>query len=349
VKDLWSVTECPDEYLTYLKRIVGWTPEIEKIISGLTDAALRRLISISVPLWKSRTTEEAIVDVLNVLVPGRSRIWNWFDLRWVLDETIFAEEHQGRDPWLLSFPDGDQEYWSNVRVVDPGVSNRTLLKDILNLMRPVGERYEIIYLKFLDLFTIDDDWSQWDVLSGKPPTVVGGSVVLENDYTNYDQEVIANVSGSESWTSYVLSGRMRGRASSAGKGYGLEVYAGKYELLGVLYDASYLAWISVADNKLYLSRKVNSSLTPLDSFDFDSIGYVLRDNIWYGLRVQILPEGGTNRIKIYFDGVLRIDDTDTVLSQGSVGVYRSLDIKADCDEVEVMGLPVEKDTVEINY
>ena len=342
LKKLWSVTECPDEYLTYLKRIVGWTPDIEKIINGLSDAALRRLISISVPLWKSRTTEQAIVDVLNVLVPGRSRIWNWFVLRWVLDETIFAEEHQGRDPWLLSFPDGNQEFWSNVRVVDPGVASRTLLKDVLNLMRPAGERYEVIYLKFLDLFTIDDDWSQWDVITGKTPSVAGGMLVLENDHSISLQNIVVNVVGSTSWSNYIVSARMRGRVSQAGFSFGFKFYFDPVANVG------YWAGLSIGSNLLYVV-KGNGSVVLIDSFDFDTIDYKLRDDTWYGLRVQISPEGATNRIKVYFDGVERINTTDATYSQGTVGLFREVNIKADCDEIEVMGLPVEKDTVEINY
>lgn len=340
VKKLWSVTECPDEQLTHLKRIVGWTPDIEKIISGLDYAALRRMISISVPLWKSRTTEQSIVDVLNVLLPSKARVWSWFDLRWVLDETVFTEEHQGRDSWLISIPDGEEEYWSNVRIVDPGVSSRKLLKDVLNLMRPAGERYEIIYLKFLDLFAIVDDWSQWDVFQGSNPSVSGGMLVLDSINA---QGVVVNTIDSTTWSSYVVSARMRGLASSGGDGYGIVFYSD-------LTLASYRAFLSVADNKLYVIRVASGGgETAIANFDFGTVGYTIKNNVWYGLRVQISPEGGTNRIKVYVDGEERISSTDSVISQGTAGVFRDDLVSADCDEFEILGLPVEKDTVEINY
>ena len=141
LKNLWSVTDCPDELLGYLKQIVGWTPKLKAITDGLDAPALRRLIRASVPLWKSRTSENAIVDVINLMVARRARVLTWFDFRWITGKTFLGEQFKGRDPWLIQFPGGGlaPEQWSTIRVVTP--ANKQLLRDVLELMRPVGERF----------------------------------------------------------------------------------------------------------------------------------------------------------------------------------------------------------------
>jgi len=84
IPKLWSIVECPDEFLKFLKWIVGWTGELDSVTQDLIFDELRRLISISGRLWKLRGPEDTIVDVLRFATGQRNRIWNWFDFRWVL-------------------------------------------------------------------------------------------------------------------------------------------------------------------------------------------------------------------------------------------------------------------------
>lgn len=337
IKDLWSVTECPDEFLQYLKRVVGWTPDLDGITNGLDATTLRRLIAVSVPMWKKRSTETSIVDAINLLTSRRSRVWNWFDFRWVTDETVLSEEHQGRDPWMVQFPGppAGRELWSNVRLVDPGAANHQVVRDVLNLMRPCGERYLLTYLKFLDLFEIDGDAAQWDVLLGGQPTVETGILRLTD--TTQVEGVVANTSGSADWSNHVVYGRFRG-----GPVFGLLFYCD-------LSVNAYSATLSVADNKLKLEKLTAGTPALIAEFDLDTIDYALRDDVWYGLRVQVTPEGATNRIKVYFNSMELIDTTDATWTKGTVAIYHGASSVVDCDEMEVMGLPVVTETVEINY
>jgi hypothetical protein len=238
-------------------------------------------------MWKKRTTETSIVDAINLLTSRRSRVWSWFDFRWITDVTILSEEHQGRDPWMVQFPGppAGRELWSNVRLVDPG----------LNLMRPCGERYLLTYLKFLDLFEIDGDAAQWDVLVGGQPTVETGILRLTD--TTQVEGVAANTSGSADWSNLVAYGRFRGGP-----------------IFGLLFccDLSvnaYSATLSVADDKLKLEK---------------------------------LTAGTPARMEL-------IDTTDATWTKGTVAIYHGASSVVDCDEMEVMGLPVVTETVEINY
>ncbi len=64
IKDLLSVQDCPDEFLQFLKNLVGWTsdPITERITRDLDFDTLRRLIDASVPLWKTRGPEDTVIN-----------------------------------------------------------------------------------------------------------------------------------------------------------------------------------------------------------------------------------------------------------------------------------------------
>ena len=72
-------------------------------------------------------------------------------------------------------------------------------------------------------------------------------------------------------------------------------------------------------------------------------------NVWYTVRVSIVPiGGGDNEIKVYLDGVELISETDDSHSAGTVGLRHYEESTIECDDAEVMGLPVEDDRVGIN-
>jgi len=336
VKDLWDVINCPDEFLPYLKNIVGWTKQFAHITDELDTDTLRRLISVSVAMWKGRTTEDTYIDALNLLVPSRARVWNWFWFRIITDETYLSEERQGRDPWMISFPGAGQEYYSNLRLVDPGSADKQLVLDVLRLLRPVGERIEIVYLKFLDLFEIDEDLAQWNIGDAADAEVADGFLSLVGN-----RHAFANVEGSEDWENYVAFTRIRGGQSS-GPGFGLSFY-----VTPGTFDNYYYARIDVEDNELQLRKVVGGIHSSIATFSFSS-SYLLQNDIWYGLRVQVSPDGVTNRIKVYLDGTERIDATDTSHSKGSAGIFSEANSYVQADELEVLGLPVDSETIGIN-
>lgn len=99
IPQLWSVVDCPDEFLKFLKWIVGWTSELDSVTQDLIFDELRRLISISGRLWKLRGPEDTVVDVMRFATGQRNRVWNWFDFRWVLAD-------EGGEPDNITKPNG---------------------------------------------------------------------------------------------------------------------------------------------------------------------------------------------------------------------------------------------------
>jgi len=347
IKDLWSVDDCPDGFLQYLKWIVGWTKELDHITKNLDAATLRRLISVSVPMWKRRSTETSIIDLLSTLVPARSRIWSWFELRWILDtDFIGLEEWRGRDPWILG---PDDPYWMNVRIVDnpAGTINRQLLKDVLNLMRPSGERFEIVFLRFLDLFEVDGDLSQWQEYGGTlaiSPVVEEGLLKLLD--TTQQEGLCASVEGADDWGDtggVMVTARIRWQTGGDWVGPGLMWHLDPDLLNG------YYVQFDPGRNYLLMGKITGGTPSSIADTDLDPLGITLEADRWYCLRVQCVDNGVVNVIKIFLDGEEIIDTTDATYDQGNIALWHTINADGEYDEIEVMPLPVEIETVEINY
>lgn len=337
IEDLWSVTKIANQYLPFLKNIVGWTSELKYITDQLDAPTLRRLIAASIPLWKSRGPEDALINILRLVTTARLRLWNWFQFRWITDETGLGEEHEGTDPWMISLPgEADKdEYWSNLRIVDDGTLNRTLVEDLAKLMRAGGERIEISYIDFLDLFQTDDDNNQWLALDGNRGTVSGGNLAL-TDSTKRER-IITQLAASLQWTNYVATWRIKGTTQFGGNFYATD--ASNY----------YAAYVDVATNKVQLSKVVTGTISPLANYDF-SVDGVLYANVWYALRVHVGPDTGGTRIRVYLDAVLMIDylDTSSPFTVGALGFFHLTGGTAEMDDVEMFQLPLDETLIDVN-
>lgn len=338
VKDLWSVADIPDEYLQYLKRIVGWTPDLDEITDALDFDTLRRLIANSVYLWKNRGPETTIINFLTLVTGARSRIWNWFDFRWVMDETGIGHEADGRDPWLIAIDNTNE---MNVRIMDDGSLDHDLVVSMLKLMRPMGETFEVTYLNLLDQFLVDGDDAQWNAIDDTGNTGVdvvdisSGTATLDN--TTEKEQLYDAISGSSAWVQYLYAARVRGVTE-----YGLTFHQSAVD---THYTFSVITTAGVA--QLRLSKRVAGADTVIATVNAPA-GFTLDPLVWYMLRVQIATESSTNRIVCFVDGVEVINTTDSTLSAGGVGIIHEIGGSVEIDEVEVIGLPVVSDTVTIN-
>lgn len=431
IPKLWSIDDCPDEYLQYLKNIVGWTSEYDSFIELLSDEELRRLISISARLWKERGPEDVLIDVLYFATAARSRYWNWFDFRWVLaaagppdslwwggtaqfvffietlagtarrdgmlwevtaletgvtaqgqmlwhpsvgnyvpifnalgypgypsadpeqyhirqvvrQGTELGEEHEGRDPWIVDLPDptvAGAEYESNLRIVDNGTLNRDLVRRIMRLMRPSGERWEITYLALLDQFIIDGDNTQWDV-SGTSRGIVEDGVLKLGTVGDILDEATCLVP-SAVWSQAMIACRARITSAPAPlTAFGLRFHwtdSNNYYLLGVSFEGT------SAGSVLTLARL--KAGVPALLIQQDMTTDPIYPDVFYTFRVTIVNEGANKRIKVFMDGVEFIDYLDTdPLAQGTLNLLAQY-AEVEIDEVEVIELPGESDYIDIN-
>jgi phage tail-like protein len=344
--DMWSVTRCVDRLLPYLKWIVGWTSELDYITDDLDAATLRRLIATSVPFWKIRGAEEGLAEILRLTTAARVRIWTWFDLRYISDETALGEENQGYDPWMIDLPgpSGYEEHQMNVRIVDDGTLNRRLVRNLVKLTRPAGERITISYIGFLDLFDTDDDTAQWSNVTAPVPLPVTSPTVANGVMTiaGYDgsgyRYVRANPSGALNWQNYVVSARMRGPLMI-------------FEAYWSAYGDSYLVYAQ-APATIAVFRFVAGTPTPIAMITtfYALDGLILDPTQFYMLRAAFVPEGGQTRITVWLDGNFVLTVLDGAHTKGSIalpGVFMPAPYAFEVAEVEMFFNPLDEDFIDI--
>lgn len=347
IPTLWDVSSIADRLLQYLKNIVGWTPELDAITDPLDALTLRRLIAASVPFWKRRGPEDTLEAILHLVTGVRLRIWNWFDFRIVMDETAFGEDWNGYDPWMISLPgppDYDEQQF-NVRIVDNGTLDRGAVANLVKLSRPSGERVEISYIGFLDLFRTDDDNSQWvdeddPFAAGDDPsesTVDAGSMIVAPTTPGDRAEAYVGVSGAADWNNYLVTWRVRGTKPRC-----------------TFYRTSnsdmYYVEMDVAANLLRLHKVVagadSSLVTPINMFT--TFGVVLKSDVYYAVRVEAIPEAGQVRIRVYWESAQAFSILDFSHAQGSIGVGHAASGTVELNETELFFNPLETDMVDIN-
>jgi len=340
VTDLWSVEDCPDEQLKYLKWIVGWTSALDYVTRELGFDELRRLISISGRLWKERGAESAIVDVMFFATGARNRTWNWFDFRWIVGETSLAEDHQGWDPWIVGT---DEETESNLRIVDDGALNRALVANLLKLMRAANEKWEITYLHFLDQFLQDGDITQWRVDATDCPTLaVEGGVMSMTDSSQVERTRAAAGTFGNEFSAFF---RLRGVGNTT-KGFGFEWNVDPTSGVG-----RYFARCAPGSKKI--SFYYMSGATPVWFGEANLAGEAYYGRVWYGYRVtSTIEETTKRRFRVYLDGSLVFSFLWTTAphSGGTIGVFHedATNRYVECSEAEVARLPADYDYIGIN-
>jgi len=346
LKTLWDATAIHEDWLPFLKPIVGWTANLDHITDQLDTDHLRRLVASSVALWKARGNEDSTMDLLTLATGVRMRIWNWFDFRWLSDETVLGEEHEGFDSWVIALPEGDEkeEYWSNLRIVDDGELNRKLIRDIVRLMRGVSERYQITYLAFLDMFEVDGDDSQWydtyqAATTGAPLSVSDGEASLVDD--SVAEAAIVKSDEAQGWDNYVCYWKVK--VSQVGGSAGvasLRFYSDDF-------DNGFIVALDVPNNRFRLG--VITAGTPVYTWNASIIPGFVAD-LYYGVRVvaTTIPATGQVNIILYVDNVELINVDTTPAFKGAVGFGHEIDQTITIGEIEVMRLPVAEDLIEIN-
>jgi phage tail-like protein len=336
VKDLWSITDIPDEYLQYKKLIVGWTKDLDSITNSLDYDVLRRLIANSVSLWKARGTEDSFENILTLILGTRLVSYNYFDFRFLTGETGYGHEMDGDDPWLIS-EDNDREV--NIRIMDDGTLDKDLVVNILKLMRPIGERFEVVYLYLLDKFSVDDDESQWGALNEADETdiftVEDGEGVLDD--TTQQEEIYSTVTDSDLWEEFVFSAKIKGDNK-----FGITFYR---------QDESNFYWFrlntSGVANNFELIKRVEDVDTTISTISAP-VGFIVDSLLYYVFRVQVAKESSTTRFTCFVDGVEVINVTDSAFSAGTVGIMHDTDGVVTVDQVEVLDSSASIDFIDIN-
>lgn len=170
---LWNVDEAPDWALDYMLWIVGWTNDINDALALLTADDKRKLIKLSVQLWKLKGTELGIKQTLRLFTGRDAVIWNWFKLRMEADQAIVGYAGRGLvDPFLVGQDFGDRdEYLSIIWMSNETNPDINLIHRLVQLHRPMGEAFQVNYAGLVDDFQLG--LSKW--------TDIGSTSAVWND------------------------------------------------------------------------------------------------------------------------------------------------------------------------
>ncbi len=177
-----------------LKDHVGFTKELDYITSDISDADLRKIISLAVALWKKKGLEVGYEDIIRVFTGANVRIFNWFDFRYIVGEQVLGESQLGDDSWFISIPGvlGSEDTDNIVVALMPFENTFTDRSPIRNPGTPSGEH--VFFNNGASIGSL-----KW-VLFGSPGVVIpGGPPVIEsfptNGYMKINDSILYDFSG----------------------------------------------------------------------------------------------------------------------------------------------------------
>ena len=335
VLDLSDPTVCPVDALQHLRWNVGITKELDSLVEGLSTTELRKIIALFPEMVKVKATPTGIKSAITALTGVTPLILDWFYLRWLVGETGIFIEAAGLDSELIggAFPDLG-EYVSNIRIVDDGTLDHQLVRELVDLNRPLSETYEISYVDFLDLF--DQGRDRWNTLNGTAAIITAA----EKFSVPVDNRESIEFAGSAAWTDYTFKAVIQ---AGIDKEFGL----GVYYTPGI--DAAYIFTIDTTNDVTRITHREAAVDVILDT----QAWLDLSPTTDYGIQIRVQPLGANTHIRVWIDGVLQHDivhsGPETILTQGTAVIDSRFTASgagsALVDNVELFEHPLTTETV----
>jgi hypothetical protein len=207
------------------------------------------------------------------------------------------------------------------------IVNRELLDFLVSQVRAFGERYDVIFVDFIDQFITPGDLELWDTsLSGVTVPEPGGELTLATAATAFTKTAVGAF-----WGDQVATWKTQGPAGTIS------------ELWFMAVDASngYKVEIDFTAHTVKLFKVVAGAPTQLGATV--TLGTVILPDLDLVVRADALKEGVGTRIRIKVEGDLQIDllDSPAAFSAGKLGVSAAGTGPAKFKLVEVNTLPTE--------
>ena len=230
------------------------------------------------------------------------------------------------------------EYITEVRVVDDGSINRSLLKYMVDVVRPNGERVDIIYMDFLDEFKDSKYIPQW---------TASGTYALNGSYIalSAGSSIVTEATASAAWgVERQVSMRLRGESTSTvAIPYLCYVDANNNIRAEIDYGAQTLKVQRINGGVVTQigSTVTLSTLYPTDTWGTD---YEYRDVFRFALIET--NSGADLLIRVYYGGSLVYEQTyaSNPFTVGKIALA-STGAKTYTDLIEVLLLPTTQDRV----
>jgi hypothetical protein len=211
-------------------------------------------------------------------------------------------------PWSLY--SGMSEFRTEVRIVDdpngPLPVNRALLRFLINLIRPSNERYDIIYISFLDQFLSPSDLDQWTLTGNVTVPEPGGEMVVPAG-----AEAQCAASNRFDWGDQSTFFKVWGDSSGA-----------VAELQFWYHDSDNYFWaeLDFDAHTVKLYRRIGAATAQIGSTV--TMPSVIVSDRFIGVRIDALAEGSGVRIRVKVNGETQIDQNSAapVVNDGGPGI-----------------------------
>ncbi len=242
--------------------------------------------------------------------------------QWI-DSTEYDNNSQVTNPLIADQENDDYTLLPGSPCIDTGNNTGDIEDDFYGTVRPKGNNIDIGAIEYWDLLFKDTftdgeagDWSfdngTWAVTNGRleQSTNVGHAMALQ---------------GSVSWQNYTVSADMTTTDD---------------DFMGLVFryqdsDNYYYFYMSSQQSLYSLLKVVNGTTTVIAS---ETGGYTSGETY----RVEVAIQG--NSIKVYVDDNMVIDETDSALDKGKIGLITKWCTDTSFDNIEVWGAPLFHDT-----
>lgn len=216
------------------------------------------------------------------------------------------------------------EYFTDVRIVDEGGLNKTLMLRILNLMRPASERLNVIFIRFFDDFSAG---------SGRFVTLLGTSRINTEVQLELDPNsmVATDVLNDDEFKDIVLQVKANDVSLAGG------VFSVLFFVQDVLNFYEYR--IDTAAKELSLHKTVGGTSQMIGS----AVSVDIAPGASYVFTVQTSFDEamGMTLIHSFFDSNRIHKVSDAAFTKGKFGMKTAGATTMQIDEVEMMELPVD--------
>lgn len=257
---------------------------------------------------------------------------------WYIDSGIGFPRAATSQSWFIAFP--YDEYITEIRVVDEktgqGEVNRNLLEKLLAQQRPSSERFNIVYVDFLDLFQVPNDLGQWGEYPGPSSNltkflVEDGKLILAS--TGLSAGVALTNRPTADWKNFQWKSK-----AALGSSTGLIAFLFYFEDIDN-YLQLLIEYTGFGTGKLYLYEMIGGSSNLLDTWNHPSLN---TETFWtYTIETYNYVSGDV-RIRIFVDGNLVIDEISTpTYTSGNIAFMTLLSSELWVEETELWEYPLD--------
>ena len=221
------------------------------------------------------------------------------------------------------------EFQTDIRIADEGNLNKVLIQRILNLMRPVSERINVIFVRFFDDFL--DGVGQFELLSGNVRVNTEQQMEL-NENANAISFVRTDVLNDSEFRDIVLQSKIKETDI---------VNGGIFSILFFVQDAlNYYEYrIDTVVRKVALFKVIAGISTQIGLDITEDI--VPGGTYIYTVATSFNTVTSTTQIQTFVDSNKQHEIIDGAFNKGKFGYLTDLTTTIQIDEIEMLQLPVD--------